>query len=217
MLAGHYGVGFAAASIHRRTPLWAFLLAAQLPDIVFACLALAGIEQLRLARGTGAAVPLEPVFPRSHSLLGTGTMALLVPVTARVVPRLRPRAALLALIVVTHWMLDVLMYPPMLPLYDDAATAGLGLWAHPRIACLLETLVLVGGLVPALLLQTDRRLIMVLGGAIAVCHVAVYVLPDRMFVTPAQTLVLGLGLWLVFPAACWWADRRRPGLPVGAG
>ena len=218
MLAGHYGVGFAAAFLDRRAPLWALLLATQLPDIVFAGLALAGIEHLRLAPGTGAAVPFDPVFPYSHSLLGGCALAILVFVSARTVPRLRSPAPLLGAVVATHWFLDVPMYGSILPLYDAAATMGLGLWAHPGFAFLLEAVVLAGGLALALLARTDRKVIVMLGGAMAISHVAVYGIPDLIFVTPTETLLLGLGLWLGFPAAaCWHPDRRRPGAPPVPG
>ena len=101
------------------------------------------------------------------------------------------------------------MYPPILPLYDDATKVGLGFRAHPRPAPLVETLVLAAGLAVGLLLRPDRTAIWVLGGVIAICHVAVYAIPDRMFVAPIQTLVLGLAIWLGLPAAAGWHAHGR--------
>jgi hypothetical protein len=214
VLAGHYGVGFAAAFLERRTPLWALLLASQLPDIVFAGFALSGIEHLRLAPGTGAALPFDPVFPYSHSLLGGCALALVVFVSARMAPRLRSPALVLAVVVATHWFLDVPMYGPILPLYDEAARIGFGIWRYPTVAFLFEAVVLAAGLALALLVRPDRKVIVALGGAMAISHVVVYAIPDKTFVTSTQTLLLGLSLWLGFPAvACWRPDLPRTGRP----
>jgi hypothetical protein len=43
-------------------------------------------------------------------------------------------------------VLDLLVHRPDLPLYDDTAKVGLGLWNLPMLAFLLESALLFGGI-----------------------------------------------------------------------
>ena len=53
---------------------------------------------------------------------------------------------IVALAVLSHWMLDFLVHRPDLPLYDNTAKVGLGLWNVPVIAFGLEAALLFGGM-----------------------------------------------------------------------
>lgn len=44
----------------------------------------------------------------------------------------------------SHWLLDLLVHRPDLPLYDDTMKMGLGLWNYPAIALALEAMLLFG-------------------------------------------------------------------------
>jgi len=60
-----------------------------------------------------------------------------------------PRASLLDAIgaaVFSHWVLDFIVHSRDLPLYDNSAKVGLGLWNAPAIALGLEALLLLGGI-----------------------------------------------------------------------
>ena len=46
----------------------------------------------------------------------------------------------------SHWVLDLLVHRPDLPLYDNSAKVGLGLWNVPAIELPLEALILLGGM-----------------------------------------------------------------------
>ena len=70
MFIGHFAAGFAATRAVPRVSLGVLLAAAQLADIVWPVLVLAGVEQVRIAPGATAYTPLEFVsYPWSHSLL----------------------------------------------------------------------------------------------------------------------------------------------------
>jgi hypothetical protein len=56
-------------------------------------------------------------------------------------------AAILGMAVFSHWVLDLVVHRPDLPLYDDTAKIGLGLWNYPIVAFLLEAAILFGGIV----------------------------------------------------------------------
>ena len=63
----------------------------------------------------------------------------------------QPRRILIALVlaasVLSHWVLDLIVHTPDLPLTTDASMkVGLGLWHNAPITFALETVFLLGGL-----------------------------------------------------------------------
>jgi hypothetical protein len=56
-------------------------------------------------------------------------------------------AVILGGAVFSHWVLDLIVHRPDLPLYDDTAKVGLGLWNLPVLAFLLEGALHFGGIV----------------------------------------------------------------------
>jgi hypothetical protein len=150
MFVGHYGVSFAAKRVAPTIPLWALFIAVQLLDVLWAPCILLGIEKVRIVPGITASNPLDLYYmPYTHSLLA----ALLWSAGAFFVYRLfAPRglveraAFVVALAVLSHWILDFLVHRPDLPLYDNTAKVGLGLWNVPAIAFVLEAALLFGGM-----------------------------------------------------------------------
>src|SRR5439155_12050378 len=45
----------------------------------------------------------------------------------------------------SHWVLDLIVHTPDLPLYDDSAKVGLGLWRHVALSFPLELIILIAG------------------------------------------------------------------------
>jgi hypothetical protein len=56
MFIGHFALGFAARKAAPRGPLAAYFAAAQLPDIVWPVLVLAGVERVTIAPGEASGV-----------------------------------------------------------------------------------------------------------------------------------------------------------------
>ena len=79
MCLGHLGVGFAAKRVAPHTSLGTLLFAAQLVDLVWPVLVLAGVEEVRVDPGNTAVTPLDFVaYPFTHSLatgVGWGLLA----------------------------------------------------------------------------------------------------------------------------------------------
>lgn len=48
--------------------------------------------------------------------------------------------------VFSHWVLDLLVHRPDLPLHDDALKVGLGLWNYPALAFLFEAGLIFSGM-----------------------------------------------------------------------
>ena len=149
MFVGHYGPTFAAKALQKRIPLWVLFLAVQLLDVFWSIFAILGIEKVRIVPGITATNPLDLYYmPYTHSLDG----ALLWAVAAGVVYSLVRRAdgwgngAIVGVAVFSHWILDLIVHRPDLPLYDNSMKVGLGLWNHPAAAFALEIGFLFGGM-----------------------------------------------------------------------
>jgi hypothetical protein len=150
MFVGHYGVSFAAKRIAPSIPLWVLFVAVQWLDVVWAPLILLGVEKVRIVPGITASSPLDLYYmPYTHSLVA----ALLWSAGAFVVyrrvagPTAISRAALVVtLAVFSHWVFDLIVHRPDLPLYDDTAKVGLGLWNFPLPALAVEAALLFGGM-----------------------------------------------------------------------
>ena len=153
MFVGHYGVSFAAQRMNRDVPLWVLFIAVQLLDVFWAPFILLGIERARIVPGITASNPLDLYYmPYTHSLVAAviwsaaayGLFRLWRGWSARPAHR---AAALVGVAVFSHWILDFVVHRPDLPLYDDAAKVGLGLWNVPVLAFGLEAGLLFGGMV----------------------------------------------------------------------
>lgn len=153
MFVGHYGVSFAAQRMNRDVPLWVLFIAVQLLDVFWAPFILLGIERARIVPGITASNPFDLYYmPYTHSLVAAvvwsaaayGLFRLWRGWSARLAHR---AAALVGVAVFSHWILDFVVHRPDLPLYDDAAKVGLGLWNLPVLAFGLEAGLLFGGMV----------------------------------------------------------------------
>jgi hypothetical protein len=141
MFVGHYGISFAAKRSAVGLPLWVWFIAVQWLDVVWSLLVLLGIEKLRIVPGFTQANALDLYYmPFTHSLPGSLILSLIFgAVVAMFVADDRVRVLLLvAAACFSHWVLDLLVHTPDLPLYDNAAKVGLGLWQHVAISFPVE-------------------------------------------------------------------------------
>ncbi len=215
MFVGHYGPSFAIRAVRPEIPLWILFVAAQLVDIAWTLLVLAGVEKVRIVPGFTAANPLDLYYmPYTHSLVAAVLWALAAAIICRWVFRWRGWvvAAWVGVAVLSHWVLDWLVHRPDLPLYGNSAKVGLGLWNFLGLSLALEVLVLGGGL---WLYLTRTRAITAVGRygpiALAVFMLAVQV---ASIVGPpppsAQVMAIsGFGAYLLFAALAGWIDRGR--------
>ncbi|HEY7575216.1 MAG TPA: hypothetical protein VIB08_08645, partial [Thermoanaerobaculia bacterium] len=154
MFAGHYGVSLASKKPSPRLSLGILFVAVQLLDILFAVFVLLGIEKLRIVHRFTAYNPYDLYWmPYSHSLFGAALWSAATTLVALAGLRhLRSRdrriaAGILGAAVFSHFLLDVPMHTPDLPLGFDPASPkiGLGLWNHRWAAVAAELAVLAGG------------------------------------------------------------------------
>jgi hypothetical protein len=221
VFVGHYGVSLAAKRFRPELSLGVLFLAVQFLDVLFAVFVLAGVEKMRIVHGFSAYNPYDLYWmPYSHSLLGAiawsvvaGTGCFLW-MSARGERRRAASAAVLAAAVFSHFLPDVPMHTPDLPLGPGAGSPkiGLGLWNHRAAAVAAELAVLVIG--GALYLRGSRarnRRLRFATGVFAYTLLALTVatpfMPDPS--SAAAFAVQALALYFLIAFAANWIDRRR--------
>lgn len=112
---------------------------------------------MRIAPGVTAVTPLDfEHYPVTHSLAGAALWALGLAVLYALLTRYRRGALVLFVLVISHWLLDLVAHRPDLPLYPGGAKLGLGLWNSLPGTLAAELLIFVAGL--SLYLRSTRAL-----------------------------------------------------------
>ncbi len=147
MFAGHFGLAAAVKSKQPTVPLWALMLSTQLLDVFFVPLFLLNIETIDPigAGGYGEGI-IHANY--THSLVGALLIALVAGLLAW---RFwgRNGGMVIALVVFSHWLLDLLVHRADLPILPgnvgNLPLLGFGLWAYPIVSIALEGALIVGG------------------------------------------------------------------------
>jgi len=148
MFIGHFAPALVVAARPKAAGLGTLFVAAQLVDIAFAALLVPGIEAMRIVPGITAMNPMDLYhMPYTHSLFGTILWAVLLGFVTGFATRRREAAIGAAIVVVSHWFVDLLVHIPDLTLLGTPPKIGLGLWNHPLVAMPLEIALTGGALV----------------------------------------------------------------------
>jgi hypothetical protein len=213
MFLGHVAVGLAAKRAVPGISLTVLVLAAQLADVIWPVLVGLGIEQVAIEPGNTRVTPLNFIsYPYSHSLL---TLALWSIAFAPLFGLSRGRRAvpILAALVVSHWVLDVVTHRPDMPIVPHAELKlGLGLWNSIAATMIVEFAMYAAGLWIYLTSTRARDRIGSWGfGALAAFLVVVYLV--NVFGPPPPSVT---AVWIgasvgaaVMTWWAWWVDRHR--------
>jgi hypothetical protein len=213
MFLGHVAVGMAAKREVPRVSLAVLVLATQLADVIWPALVGLGIEQVAIDPGNTRVTPLNFVsYPYSHSLL---TMTLWAIAFGFVFGQSRGRRAVpvLAVLVVSHWVLDVITHRPDVPIVPHGGLKlGLGLWNSIPATLAVECAMYTAGLWIYLRSTRARDRIGRWGfGVLAGFLVVVYV--ANIFGPPPPSVT---AIWIgalvgaaVMTWWAWWVDRHR--------
>jgi membrane-bound metal-dependent hydrolase YbcI (DUF457 family) len=157
LFLGHFALALAAKRVDARTSLGTYVAAAQLSDLAWPVLVLAGVERVAIAPGDTAFTPLRfESYPYSHSLLTVSAAALALAAVHYARQRRGRAAAVLGVLVVSHWILDFVTHRPDLPLWPGGtARWGLGLWSSVPATLAVEFLMAAVGV--ALYVGVRRR------------------------------------------------------------
>lgn len=147
MFIGHFGVGFGAKALAPNVSLGSLFLAAQFIDLLWPTFLLLGLERVEIQPGITKVTPLHFVhYPLSHSLLAVLGWAVLFALVYQFVRRYPRGTIVLALAVVSHWLLDLIVHRPDLPLYPGSTLVGLGLWSSVTATLAVELAIFFIGL-----------------------------------------------------------------------
>ncbi len=140
MFVGHLAVALAGKQASPKTSLGWFIAAATMLDLLWPIFLLAGIEHARIEPGATAFTPMVfESYPWSHSLL----MSIVWGVALAALARWRGvevRATwVIAILVVSHWVLDFVTHAADMPLWPgNSPTFGLTLWNSIPATLLIE-------------------------------------------------------------------------------
>jgi hypothetical protein len=186
------------------------LLAAQLVDVAWAAFILLGIERFHL----DPSLPSNPLvldhMPYTHSLVATvGWAALAGVAVAATVRGDAVRAAVAtALVVCSHWALDVIVHRPDMTVLGPEPRLGLALWNRPVLAFVVEIACLVGAAAYAATrphVGAEARRAVARGVAVLVVLHTFSVLGP---VQPSLTAMV-LSVLTTFAAVAWAAARAE--------
>jgi hypothetical protein len=223
MTIGHYAASLIAKRLQPALPLWGLFLAAQLVDVVWGVLILAGVETVRIIPDAKGFLALElSDMPYTHALIPFTLLWMGVAALAtKAGPRMRHQPwawATVAAVVGSHWVLDFVVHrEDLLLLYPGATKVGLSLWRMPVVAFLAEAAFFAGtlawyGAYAKKHGRPPKRLIIF-------AVVWIVVLAGFAFGPPLPSAtLLGVASLGLYALTIYWASKLeldpRPGVPI---
>lgn len=140
MFIGHFGLGLASKKVNKLPSLAVMFMAVQFLDLLWPVFCLLGLETFRIEAGNTKLTPLNFThYPYSHSLFMAILWGGIFGSCYYFFTKNRNGSLLLAALVLSHWLLDMLVHRPDLPItpFSDFKV-GLGLWNFPVIEIVLE-------------------------------------------------------------------------------
>jgi hypothetical protein len=212
MFVGHYAVALAAKRATPQTSLGLLVISAQFLDLLWPVFLLTGWEHVRIAPGITRFTPLDFYdYPISHSLIGALVWSLLFAVTLFVFKRDSRAAQLCGALVFSHWILDLIVHRPDLPIGPRGPYVGLGVWNHVALSFASEGVIFVAGLWIYLRTTTARDAVGRYALLAFTLLLLVFWIPGPFGPPPPSARAVAwvaLGQWLLI-ALAWWVDAHR--------
>lgn len=221
MFIGHFAAGFAGKAAAPKASLGTLFLAAQFLDLLWPTLLLLNLEYASISSSPDRPVPLEFTdYPISHSLLMAIGWGLLFTLVYWFFKRDMKTALVLGLLVVSHWLLDLIVHLPDLPLYPGSSTlVGFGLWNSMAGTLLVEgSLFLLGVWLYLRTTWTEAKTGFYALWALILFLVVIH--SANLFGPPPTSITavawVGQLQWL-FVLWAYWADRNRSAAALRPG
>ena len=210
MFIGHWAPALLAAPRKDAPSLPILFIAAQLVDWAFFGFLALGVEHMRLIPGFTATNPMDLYhMPYTHSLLASAIWAAAFAFIILAATRNHTAALIGGLVVLSHWLLDLLVHVPDLSLAGGEPRIGLGLWNHPAIEMPLEIAITFGALAYYAHKRRPRTLPLVVLGAILLLLQGInWFGPVESHVTLSTTLLAFFAYGLA-TLASWWVWRSE--------
>jgi FtsH-binding integral membrane protein len=213
MFLGHYGAGLSFKKAAPPISLGLFFIAVQFLDLLWPTFLLLHIEHVQITANKSQPIPLIFTdYPYSHSLLMALLWSALFFVVYWLARKNLRQAVILGLAVFSHWVLDLIVHLPDLPLYPGSSVElGLELWRFPVVTAVIEGLIFFFGLFlyfksTKAKNKTGSIVFWVLVILLLVSHIA------NLFSPPPPSVEAiawaGQAMWL-FVLLAFWADKNR--------
>lgn len=213
MFIGHFALGMGAKAAAPKVSLGSLFLAAQFLDLLWPTLLLLGVEQVVIVPGITLITPLDFVnYPITHSLLMACMWGVLFGGVFWLIRKNTKIAIVIGLCVLSHWVLDLLVHRPDLPLYPGhSPKLGFGLWNSLPGTLVVEGIIFVIGVLLYLRTTTAKNRVGVyafwaLIGFLILIHIGNLFGPPP----PSVTAIAWAGqLQWLFVIWAFWVDKNR--------
>ncbi|MBA4406017.1 hypothetical protein C0389_01955 [bacterium] len=213
MFIGHFGTGLAAKKIDNKISLGTLFLASQFIDLLWPFFLLFGLEKVKIEPGNTAFTPLNFIsYPYSHSLLGVLAWSLLFGAIYFAFRKNIKSALLLAGLVTSHWILDLITHRPdlhLIPWID--LKVGFGLWNSIIFTMMIEGMIFCIGsyfYIKATKEKNKKGLISL--WSLLIFLIVIYLMNIFGSPPPSEKAIAYVGLfqWLIIVWG-YWIDRNR--------
>jgi membrane-bound metal-dependent hydrolase YbcI (DUF457 family) len=149
MFIGHDAVALASKRLAPRTSLGTLIMAVGWLDLVWPVFLLLGIEHVQIDPGNTAFTPLNFLdYPYTHSLLFAVIWSIAFGTVYLLIRRDLRASFVLALAVLSHWVLDAIVHRPDLLLMPGGdKRIGLGLWNSVPVTLAVEIAMFAVGII----------------------------------------------------------------------
>jgi hypothetical protein len=216
MFVGHYAAGLALKKFEKSASLGVLFLAVQFVDILFFPFVLLGLERLNIVENYTQSTHFELEYmPYTHSLLGSVIWAGAAYALFRwVIVKKNSVALVVALAVFSHWLFDLIVHTPDLPLWSDASPKlGLGLWQNAIATFALEAALLVAALWLYLRSTSATTAVGKYGMGVFVAFLLVVnvvnIFGPPMGDSQGGLAIFALTSYFLFAAVAFWLDAKR--------
>jgi len=216
MFVGHYAASLALKNYEKRASLGVLFLGVQLVDILFFPFVLLGIERINIIENYTQSTHFQLEYmPYTHSLLGSILWAVAAYALFRwVIVKRHGIALVVAIAVFSHWVFDLLVHTPDLPLWSDSSLKlGFGLWNNAIATYVLEAALLLGALWAYLKSSAASTATGKYGMVVFVVFLLLANIPNLF--APLQSdskvalAVTALVAYLLFAGVASWLDKKR--------
>jgi uncharacterized membrane protein len=219
MFIGHYGIGFGAKKIINYPSLGTLFFASQFIDLLWPFFLIFGVEKVIIDPGNTAFTPLDFIYyPFSHSLVGVLIWALIFGTVYYFIKKNLKNSIWLGILVLTHWILDLITHRPDLPLFfgDNTIFVGLSLWNSVVGTIFIESAIFIGGIyLYTSVTKAKNKTGIYSFWSLIIFLIIIYLV--NLFGPPPESVeaigYVGLAQWIIIGWG-YWIGKNRPAKKV---
>ena len=214
MFIGHYALSLAAKRLAPRTSLGTVIAASTFADLIWPVFLLLGWEHVSFVPSSDPFLNLRfDAYPLSHSLLMLVLWGVIFGGLYHMKTRYTRGTVIVAALVVSHWVLDVITHRPDMPLSPwSSRLFGFGLWESVPGTVIVESLMFIAGIWIYTRCTTPRDRIGRYAWWGLVAFTAFGYVMSLLPAKPPGVTAIGwtaLSLGILTAVWAWWADRHR--------